>query len=90
MPGEDLPEHLPNCAVLFLGKDDLFPYSIFYYRLEGTTTDVKASPDDRQIVQIILSKVRLNQSIPAGKFVYNPRLKFTDETEKLLAKLGLK
>ena len=87
---EDLPEHLPNSVVLFLGKDDLFPYSIFYYRLEGTTADVKASPDDRQIVQIILSEVRFNQSIPAGKFVYNPQLKFSDETEQLLAKLGVK
>ena len=87
---EDLPEHLPNSVVLFLGKDDLFPYSIFYYRLAGTTTNVKASPDDRQIVQIVMSKVRFNQSIPAGKFVYNPQLKFSDETEQLLAKLGAK
>ena len=86
---EDLPQHLPNCVVLFLGKEDLFPYSIFYYRLNGTTTEVKASPNDPQMVVINMTNVRFNQSIHAAQFVYKPGLKYEDETEKMLEKLGL-
>lgn len=87
---EDLPEHLPNSVVLFLGKDDRFPYSIIFYRLDGTTTDVKASPNSpAAIVRINMTKVRFNQPIPAGQFIYNPRLKFADQTEEMLTKLGL-
>ena len=86
---EDLPQHLPNCVVLFLGKDDLFPYSIFYYRLNGKTTEVKASPNDPQMVVITMMNVRFNQTIHAAQFVYKPGLKYEDETEKMLQKLGL-
>ncbi len=88
---EDLPEHLPNSVVLFLGKDDKFPYSIVFYRLEGTTANVKASPNTpTAIVRINLTKVRFNQPIPASQFIYSPNLKFSDETEQMLARLGLK
>ncbi len=88
---EDLPEHLPNSVVLFLGKDDLFPYTIVFYRLEGSTARVKASPNTpAAIVRIEITKVRFNQPIPASQFAYNPSLAFADETEQLLAKLGLK
>ncbi|MHB8901554.1 MAG: hypothetical protein ACYC6Y_22610 [Thermoguttaceae bacterium] len=87
---EDLPEQLPNSVVLFLGKDDLFPYSIIFYRLDGNTTTVKASPNaPAAIVQVNLTKVRFNQPIAAGQFVYNPRLKYADETEAMLDRLGL-
>ena len=87
---DDLPEHLPNSVVLFLGKDDLFPYSIVFYRLDGTTANVKASPNaPAAIVRIDMTKVRFNQPIPAGQFVYNPRLKHTDQTEQMLTSFGL-
>ncbi len=86
---EDLPEHLPNCVTLFLGKDDLFPYSIVYYRLDGNTANVKASLDDSPMVQIDMAHVRFNQPIRAAQFVYKPGLKYTDKTEQMLKKLGL-
>lgn len=86
---QDLPEHLPNSVVLFLGKEDFFPYSIFYYRLEGTTAHVKASPNDPQMVAINMKNVCFNQPIHAAQFVYKPGLKYTDETEQMLEKLGL-
>lgn len=86
---EDLPEHLPNCVTLFLGKDDLFPYLIVYYRLDGNTATAKASPNDSPMVQIDMANVRFNQPISAAKFVYKPGLKYTDETERMLEKLGL-
>jgi len=86
---EDLPEHLPNCVVLFLGKDDLFPYSIVYYRLDGNTSQVTASPYDTSIVKINMTNVRFNTRIHAAQFVYKPSLKYTDDTEQMLEKLGL-
>lgn len=86
---EDLPQHLPNCVVLFLGKEDLFPYSIFYYRLNGKTNEVKASPNDPQMVVITMMNVRFNQAIHAAQFVYKPGLKYEDDTEEMLEKLGL-
>lgn len=87
---EDLPEHLPNCVTLFLGKDDLFPYSIVYYRLKGNTANVRASRDDSPMVQIDMANVRFNQPIRAAQFVYKPGLKYTDGTERMLEKLGLR
>ena len=86
---EDLPPHLPNCVVLFFGKDDLFPYSIVYYRLKGNTSQVKASPYDAPMVKIDLTEVRFNQTINAAQFVYKPGVKYTDNTEQMLEKLGL-
>jgi hypothetical protein len=87
---EDLPEHLPNRVVLFLGKEDLFPYSVRYYRLDGNTSEVKASPSDIPTVRINMTNVRFNQPIHAAQFVYEPSLKCTDQTEQMLARLGLK
>ncbi len=86
---ENLPEHLPNSVILFLGKEDFFPYSIVYYRLKGTTADVKASPNDVPMVRIIMKNVRFNQQIHAAQFVYKPGLEHTDQTEQMLEKLGL-
>ncbi len=87
---EQLPQHLPNCVILFLGKDDLFPYSIVFYRLPGSTTTVKAKPNDRPAIRINLSKVRFNEPIHAGQFAYKPGdLDFSDRTEPYLKKLGL-
>lgn len=90
VPLERLPEQLPNCVILFLGKDDLFPYSIVFYRLAGLTTTVKAKPNDRPAVRINLSKVRFNEPIHASQFAYKPGdLEFTDQTERLVKQLGL-
>jgi hypothetical protein len=87
---EQLPPHLPNCVILFLGKDDLFPYSIVFYRLPGSTTTVKAKPNDRPAIRINLSKVRFNEPIHAGQFAYKPGdLDFSDRTEQFLKKLDL-
>lgn len=87
---EQLPQHLPNCVILFLGKDDLFPYSIVFYRLPGSTTTIKAKPNDRPAIRINLSKVRFNEPIHAGQFAYKPGdLDFSDRTEPYLKKLGL-
>ena len=86
---EDLPQHLPNSVILFLGKEDLFPYSIFYYRLDGNSDEVKASPNDQQMARINMTNVRFNQQIHAAQFVYKPGLKYEDKTEQMLEKLGL-
>lgn len=86
---EDLPEHLPNTVILFLGKEDLFPYAIIYYRLDGNTANVKASSDDRPMVRIDMTNVRFNKRIDASQFVYKPGLACTDQTEQMLEKLGL-
>ncbi len=86
---QDLPEHLPNRVVLFLGKEDLFPYSVLYYRLDGNTASVKATQHDRPIVKINMKKVRFNQQIPMAQFVYEPSLPCVDQTEQMLVKLGL-
>ena len=86
---EDLPKHLPNRIILFLGKEDLFPYSIVYYRLDGNTATVKAGPNDPPMVRINLTNVRFNQQVNAAQFVYRPNLPCTDQTEQLLQRLGL-
>lgn len=87
---ERLPEPLPNCVIVFLGKEDLFPYTIVFYRLAGSTATVRAKPNDRPAVRINLSKVRFNEPIHPGQFAYKPGdLEFSDQTERLVKKLGL-
>jgi len=87
---EELPDQLPNLVVLLLGKDDLFPYSIAFYRLAGTTTDVTASRHDQPIVRVNLSKVRFNQPLPPERFSYQPGdREFVDQTRMLLDQLNI-
>lgn len=85
-----LPDHLPDHVVLFLGKDDLFPYRIEYRRRGVKGQDGQDAPEDRPIVVMDLFEVSFNVPIHPTRFIYNPGdHEFSDQTDRFLEKLGL-
>ncbi len=85
----ELPPPLPEAVAVYLGRDDLFPYRIEYYR-----TDPDAKGQGRgalqPIVTLELFEVNLNVPVDAGRFRYNPgNLDCADQTRQFLEKLGL-
>lgn len=86
-----LPEHLPDRVVLFLSAEDLFPHRIEFHRRAVEDTDDVAAGADRLIAGVDFLEVSLNLPIDPGRFMYSPgNLGCADETEKVLAGLGLK
>jgi hypothetical protein len=83
-----LPAHLPECVLLFLGTQDLFPYRFEYRRSEPKEgEDADAS---RAIVTMQLLKVNVNVPIDPAQFDYRPGdIKPDDETDQYLKTLGL-
>ena len=83
-----LPAHLPECVLLFLGTQDLFPYRFEYRRSEPKEDeDADAS---RAIVTMQLLKVNVNVPIDPAQFDYRPGdIKPDDETDQYLKTLGL-
>lgn len=85
-----LPDHLPDHVVLFLGKDDLFPYRIEYRRRKAKGQAGRDAPEDRPIVVMDLFQVSFNCPIHPTRFIYNPGdHEFSDQTDDFLKKLGL-
>jgi hypothetical protein len=82
-----LPEHLPDCVVLMLGQEDLFPYRIEYRR--GIAGKAGRQDASRALVTMELFDVKLDVPIDRTRFIYNPgNMKFSDETDSLLSSLG--
>ncbi len=85
-----LPKHLPDHVVIFLGKQDLFPYRIEYRREQPKGAGQPDNPRSRPIVTMQLYEVNLNVPIDPTRFIYNPgNLKYSDRTQAFLEKLGL-
>lgn len=86
-----LPPHMPDHVVLYLGKENLFPYNVEYYRLEPNPKARYSVPADRILVAVELFDVVTGAPIPSTRFVYHPgNLDFTDQTEAYLQSLGEK
>ena len=83
-----LPPHLPDHVVLYLGKENLFPYRLEYCRFEPNPKGRHPPPRDGILVAVEIFDVAANIPIPATQFLYNPgNMEFTDQTETYLQSL---
>jgi hypothetical protein len=84
-----LPEPLPQYVDLYLGREDLFPYCVEYFRRRPTGEEGQGGAQRQSIVKIDLFGVNWNPVDPAN-FVYNPgNLDVKDQTEEFLRSLEL-
>ncbi len=84
-----LPAQLPQEVVLYLGRDDLFPYLIEYRRFDHRKKSKTNIKTWKTIVAMEFSSIRLGAPISARQFQYEPGdLEVTDLTERYLKKLG--
>ena len=85
-----LPPHLPDRVVVYLGRDDLFPYRIEYRRAPAKL-DKNNPASDKAIVTMEWFEVKFAATIDRRQFVYRPgKQNPTDVTAKYLQKQGLK
>jgi hypothetical protein len=88
---ERLPQHLPHFAVLFLGRDDLFPFRIEYTRRLPPPSLRLEGPTESTIVAMDLFEVSLHVPFNPSRFTFSPgNLEYSDQTERFLERLGLK
>jgi hypothetical protein len=83
-----LPEHLPDQVLLFLGRDDRFPYRVEFRRHATSGSALKhATPAaaDRTLATLELFQIQVNHPIDPLQFVYTPdSVNLVDETERFL------
>lgn len=72
-----LPERAPDSVVLFLGKEDLFPFRIVFRRYAGHETP-------RELVKLELYEVRFDAPLERQQFEFTARMKFNDETGQFI------
>lgn len=84
-----LPQHAPDQVLLFLGKEDLFPYRLEYLRRTSERRDGKKVTVDQPIAVLRLHHVGFNVSIDPASFRYSAGLEHTDRTAEFLEELGL-
>jgi hypothetical protein len=78
-----LPDHVPEQALIYLGRDDLFPYRIEYRR---ASTGENAP---RALMVVELYEVQVNSAVDPLQFVYNPgTARYADETDAYLSAHG--
>lgn len=90
-----LPVHAPDLVVLFLGKDDLFPYRMECRRTEWPADSNESSdPDDMKstiVTYLQLVDVKLNAPIDASQFQFSPgQQDYPDKTEDWMRQHNLK
>jgi hypothetical protein len=85
----ELPPPLPEAVAICLGRDDLFPYRVEYYRSDPEARG-QGRGALRPVVTVELFEVNLNVPVDANRFRYNPgNLDCVDQTRQFLRKLGL-
>jgi hypothetical protein len=85
----NLPEHLPDRVVLFLGRDDLFPFRV-EYRRRGPQSIIRGPDDDQVTVAMDLYDVTFNAPRNSSRFVFTPgNLEHSDQTDRFLERLGV-
>lgn len=90
---DKLPEHLPDHVILYLGKDDLFPYEIDYQRKVPKRFWRRDRSESRSILTIKFTEVDFNSQFEEPEFKYNPgrdkldTLTPSDGTEAFVNKL---
>ncbi len=86
-----LPEHLPDSVVLFLGREDLFPFRIEYRRRVPRSPLGQGAEEDSAVVTMDLFDVSLNTPLDDLRFKFAPgNLEYSDQTDRFLERLGLK
>ena len=96
IPWANLPAHLPQEAVVWLGQNDLFPFRIQYRRWDSGAgpTDPGASSDAtaNSIVTMELFEVATDDIIDPRLFQFQPptELEVKDRTDEYLARLGVR
>jgi len=84
-----LGKQLPDRVVLLVGRDDLFPYRIEYWRQPPAKKGQPAG-ESQLLLAMDLFEVQVGAAIDPRQFVYKPGVQqFTDETAKLLKSLGV-
>ena len=84
----ELPEHLPDRVVLFIGAEDRFPYRIEYRRRSTEADSDSGNSGGREIVTMEWLDVVMDRPVDPRRFEYNPAgLGYEDTTAKFLARL---
>jgi len=78
-----LPPQLPEQVVLFLGKEDLFPYRI-EYRRDTVGETGKQAWSARWLLTLELFEVSSNAAIPPTRFKFPTSLDYTDKTDAFI------
>jgi hypothetical protein len=87
-----LPEHMPDHVVLYLGRDDSFPYRVEYRREAGLKDPPRTTGPGRgkALVTLELYEVTIGGAIDPAAFTYQPGDKAViDETEAYLTAHGV-
>lgn len=85
-----LPPHLSDRVVIYLGRDDLFPYRFDYGRTQPLTEKQSAAgetPTTKTIMTLEFYEVRFGRPIPRERFYYKPGQGAIDDTERYIARL---
>ena len=85
-----LPEQIPDRVILMVGRDDLFPYRIEYWRHSAGNAKSPIEEADKLLVVMELFEVQFGAPIDDRQFVYKPGdLEYADQTDAYLKSLGL-
>lgn len=86
-----LAEPLPHYVVLYLGRDDFFPYGLEYWRLPQKDKKGHSDGPPRAVTTIGLFRVDPNPALDRSSFNYNPgNLDQKDRTQEYLRSLKLR
>lgn len=85
----ELPRQLPDQVLVYLGRDDLFPYRVEYRRRDVEEGDEKGNAP-KTIMVMELYEVQINAQVDPLQFVFNPgTAKYLDVTEAYLSSRGM-
>jgi hypothetical protein len=86
-----LSPQLPTSVVLHVGRDDLFPYRLEYWRSEKGDGDRASGSRGKLLVVMELYEVKVGAPIDPAQFVFEPPpgRKPLDRTQEFLERLGL-
>lgn len=88
---ERLPEQLPHDVLVYLGRDDLFPFRIEYRRQLPQASRRPDGPSVSSIVTMDLFEVSFRVPFNPSRFAFSPgNLEYSDQTEHFAERLGLK
>jgi hypothetical protein len=86
---DDLPKHLPHFALLFLGRDDLFPFRIEYRRRLPHTALRLDGQTESTMVTMDLYEVSLQVPFDPERFTFKPgNLECSNQTTHFVERLG--
>lgn len=85
---EQLRPHMPDYVVVYLGRDDLFPYKIEYRRSADEAGRGGAS-SERRLLKLEFHDVRFNEPVDAAQFHFAAEhLHFVDVTDRAINELA--